>query len=228
MVELVERDAELEGEQALDGGSAALALALDGAKHDPHLRSDIAGFLADQRRLIAAQLEHLHEQFAHLKLKHWGERLKLALQALTILVGVIILGGVLLLAWQAHQARGVVIDTFAVPPDMAARGYSGRALASRIEDRLNELQAQTWDARPAATYSNSWGHEIKVEIPETGVSLSELDRMLRGWLGRETHVGGRNPGAGQGSLRPARDGARGGGKGFGRGLPLGLHGVRWL
>jgi tetratricopeptide (TPR) repeat protein len=190
MAELLEREAELESEQALDGGSAALALALDGAKHDPHLRSDIADFLVDQRRLIAAQLEHLHEQFAHLKLRHWGERLKLALQALTILVGVIILGGVLMLAWQAHQASGVVIEAFTAPPDMAAKGYSGQALASRIEDRLNELQAQTWDVRPAATYTNSWGHEIKVEIPETGVSLSELDRMLRQWLGRETHVDG--------------------------------------
>jgi tetratricopeptide (TPR) repeat protein len=178
------------GEQALDGGSAALALALDGAKHDPHLRSDIAGFLGDQRLLIAAQLEHLHEQFAHLKLKHWGERLRLALQALTVLVGVMVLAGVLMLAWHAHQANGVVIEAFTAPPDMAAKGYSGQALASRIEDRLNELQAQTWDARPAATYSNSWGHEIKVEIPDTGVSLTELDRMLREWLGRETNVGG--------------------------------------
>jgi tetratricopeptide (TPR) repeat protein len=190
MSEALEREFELENEQALDGGSAAIALALDGARHDPSLSGDIRSFLARQQHLIDAQLLHLHEQFTHLKLKHWGERLKLTLQALTILVGVLALGVVAMLAWQAHLANGVVIEAFSAPPDLAARGLTGQVIASEVEDRLNALQAATWSSRPATTYSNNWGHDIKVEIPETGVSVSELERFLRSWLGHETRVSG--------------------------------------
>jgi len=177
---------------ALETDSTALGVALDRVRSRRRKAEPDAAdrLLNDQRGLIADQRRHLREQFRHLGLKTWSERLKLILQALTLLVGLTILGAVGLLAWQAHAADGVVIDAFTVPPDLAARGYTGQALASRIQDRLNRLQTQTQTVRPAASYSNDWGHDIKVEIPETGVSVGELQRVLRGWLGHEIHVGG--------------------------------------
>lgn len=190
MNEVAERESDIESELAVDGGSAALALALGGVRDDPRLAGDIAGFLADQRRLITAQLAHLHVQFTHLKLRHWGERLRLTLQALTVLVGVVLFGAVLALAWQASRANGVVVEAFSTPPDLASRGLNGEVLASQLEDRLNALQAATFSERAGASYSNNWGHDIKVEIPETGVSVDQLQRFLRGWLGHETRVGG--------------------------------------
>jgi tetratricopeptide (TPR) repeat protein len=77
-----------------------------------------------------------------------------------------------------------------VPPDLAQRGLTGQVVASRILDRLSELQEQTVTGRPASTYANDWGDEIKMEIPETGVSIGELNRYLREWLGHETRVTG--------------------------------------
>ncbi len=94
------------------------------------------------------------------------------------------------MAWQAHEDHGLTIAAFSVPPDLAGRGLTGQVMAARVLDRLSELQAETVSARPASTYAENWGDDIKVEIPETGVSLGELNRYLRQWLGHETRITG--------------------------------------
>jgi tetratricopeptide (TPR) repeat protein len=119
-----------------------------------------------------------------------SERAGVALKLLTGLAGLVVAVAIGLMAWRASRADGVVIEPFSTPPDMAARGYTGQALAARIQDRLKAMQADTNNVRAAATYANDWGHEVRVEIAQTGVSLSDVDKVLRGWLGHESHVGG--------------------------------------
>jgi hypothetical protein len=77
-----------------------------------------------------------------------------------------------------------------LPPDLASRGLSGEVVASQLLDKLARMQAETNSIRPAGTYRNNWGDDIKVEIPDTGISIGELNRYLRHWLGRETHITG--------------------------------------
>ena len=43
-------------------------------------------------------------------------------------------------------------------------------------------------SRAVQSYANNWGNNIKVEIPETGVSIGELADFLREWLGHDTHI----------------------------------------
>jgi tetratricopeptide (TPR) repeat protein len=152
------------------------------------------GFLRDQRRLINLQAEHLHEQrelvLSRLRWARFSDRLKALLQTLTILVGVAFAGAVAVMAWQAREDHGVSIAAFSVPPDLAQRGVTGQVVASQLLDGLAALQRKTVTARPASTYANDWGGDIKVEIPETGVSIGELNRYLREWLGSETRVAG--------------------------------------
>ena len=151
-------------------------------------------FLRKQSRLIDIQTEHLHEQrelmLSRLRLGRWKDRVTLGLQAMTALVGLAIAAAVGVMAWQAHDDHGLTIAAFSVPPDLAQRGLTGQVVAARVLDRLAELQAQTLSARPPSTYANDWGDDIKVEIPETGVSFGELNRWLRGWLGHETRISG--------------------------------------
>jgi tetratricopeptide (TPR) repeat protein len=64
--------------------------------------------------------------------------------------------------------------------------------------------------RPASTYANDWGGEIKVEIPETGVSIGELNRYLRQWLGSQTSISGEVVRTAQGLAVTARTGASAG------------------
>jgi len=91
---------------------------------------------------------------------------------------------------RAHEDYGVVIEAFSVPPDMAAKGITGEVLAAQMLDKLSAMQAATYSFRAPSNYVNAWSNDIKVEIPDTGVSVGEFNRYLSGWLGHETHISG--------------------------------------
>jgi tetratricopeptide (TPR) repeat protein len=177
-----------------EGSAAAMAAALrrsrSGGKADP----EFDAFLRKQGRLTDLQTEHLHEQrllvLSRLRWGRFSDRMRAMLQVMTAVVGVAVVMVVAAMAWQAHLDRGVVIEAFSVPPELAQRGLTGQVVASRLLDRLSELQARTVTGRPASTYADDWGEDIKVEIPETGVSIGELNRYLRLWLGSQTRISG--------------------------------------
>src|SRR5581483_6856694 len=100
-------------------------------------------FLAAQEALIADQRHHLREQLRTLGLDRWSKRLRLTLQALTALVGVLVLAIVAGMAWDARNADGIVIKPFSMPPALAQRGLTGEALASRVMDRLSQMARQS-------------------------------------------------------------------------------------
>jgi tetratricopeptide (TPR) repeat protein len=177
-------------ENAADTTPSAMAMALDGARHDPGLRDDIRGFLANQNRLIADQRHHLGEQLRHLKLKYFADRLKAVLQVFGVLLGALILSGVGLIVWQAVNDRSLVMEPFGAPPDFTARGLRGEVLAAELLDRLQALDRQSESIRPLQSYRTSWNEDIKIELPDTKVSLGELRGYLRDWLGHPTHVAG--------------------------------------
>ncbi|HEY5411171.1 MAG TPA: hypothetical protein VIJ94_10640, partial [Caulobacteraceae bacterium] len=183
-------------EQALDQASpAAVALALGKTRAGAKLPPETAAFLLKQTRLIDLQTEHLHEQrelvLSRLRWGRFSDRLKALLQAMTVLVGLAVVVGVGVMAWQAHQDNGLVIDAFSVPPDLARDGLTGDVVAARFLDRLQAIQAATLNSdRPAESFRNNWGSEIKVEIPETGLTFGEFEKLLREWFGHVSHVSG--------------------------------------
>ena len=183
-------------EQGLDQASpAAVAMALGRAsKGGKALDADASAFLRKQTRLIDLQTEHLHEQrelqTSRLRWGRFSDRMKAVLQVMTAVVGLAVAVAVAVMAWQAHEDHGLTIAAFSVPPDLAQRGLTGQVVAARVLDQLSALQSETVSTRPASTYARDWGDDIKVEIPETGVSIGELNRFLRQWLGDETRVGG--------------------------------------
>ena len=185
---------ETAAEQVLSGSdsnSLALDLAVEAARSNPSLHAEVSAFLADQRRMLADQRHHLHEQLKQLHLGIFEKWLGVLLRLATLVVGLAVAGGAGWLVREASHADGLRVEPFSVPPDLAANGLTGQVVASRVIDRLSELQAQTNTGRPARTYSNSWGDKtIKLEIPETGVSLEEVDSWLRAKLGHETSLTG--------------------------------------
>ncbi len=187
--------------------TAALRRRRSSAKADP----EFDAFLRKQSRLIDLQTEHLHEQrqviLLRLRLGSWKDSITLALQGLTVFVGLAVAAAIAVMAWQAHEDHGLTITAFSVPPDLAQRGLTGQVVAARVLDRLSELQAQTVSSRPASSYADNWGDDIKVEIPETGVSVGELNQYLRRWLGSETRITGEVVRASTGLAVTARAGA---------------------
>jgi hypothetical protein len=179
---------------APESSAAAVSVALGRAGKDKVLAARAAEFLEKHSRMLDLQMEHLHEErelhHRHLSLRLFGDRLRVALQILGIVAGLAVVGFLGALAWNAHEDHGVSIEAFSVPPDLTQRGLTGQVVASQLLDKLASLQAKTVTARPASTYANDWGGDIKVEIPETGVSIGELSRYLRQWLGSETRITG--------------------------------------
>jgi len=204
MAEETEQDT---GAEASGGGvdPAAMALALNGAS-----REEADNFLRNQNALIADQRRHLHEQFKQLRLNIWEKRLGVLLRIATGFVGLAVAAGVAFMIWDASQSSGLLIEPFSVPPDLAARGMTGEVVAAKLLDHLSEMQAQTISLRPAKSYINDWGQAgIKLDIPETGVSLTELDDFLREKLGHDTHITGEIVRTASGVSLTARTGGEG-------------------
>ena len=174
--------------------AAALAVGLRKGRGRKPEDPKFDAFLDAQIELIRLQKADQHEQrqliLSRLRLGRWKDRVGLALQTMTAVVAVSAAAAVAAMAWHAHEARGLLIAPFSVPADFAARGLTGQVVAARIEDRLAQFQAETVSTRPGSTYANDWGDDIKVEIPETGVSVGELSRWLRDELGQVTRVSG--------------------------------------
>jgi tetratricopeptide (TPR) repeat protein len=181
-----------------------VALALTGASRE---RAD--AFLKDQQALIGAQLHHLHEQLKQIHLDVWEKRLGVLLRVATAFIGVAIAAAMAWLIWNAANSNDLVIDSFAVPPDLAAQGLSGPVVAAKLSDKIAAMQAETVSARPPKSYANGLPDGLKLEIPETGVSLSELDRFLREKLGHDLHIGGEMVRANTGVALTARVGSDG-------------------
>lgn len=144
-------------------------------------------FLTDQRALIADQRYHMRKQFG---LGLWEKRLGVLLRIATAFIGLAVAAGAAWLIWNAAHSNDLVIDTFQAPPELAARGLSGQVVAAKLSDKIAAMQAQTSSQRAPKSYANGLADGLKLEIPETGVSLSELDRFLREKLGNDLHIGG--------------------------------------
>jgi hypothetical protein len=133
------------GAESVAGGvdPAAVALALGGAS-----RAEADAFLKKQRLLADIQIHHLQEQFKSLRLTIWEKRTGVLLRAATAVVGIVAAGFVGLMLWDAANSNGLIIEPFAVPADMAAKGLTGQVVASQMLDRLAAMQAATDSARP--------------------------------------------------------------------------------
>jgi tetratricopeptide (TPR) repeat protein len=188
----------------------ALALGAQGTLH-PHA----AAYLEEQTRLAKLQSQNLIEQndfeLSHLRWRRFNDQMKGTLQIILVLVSVLVLAGIGFMIWNAYNSGGLVIEAFSVPPDLASRGLTGQVVANKLLDRLAAMQAQTDSQRDPQTFANFWGDDIKVQIPETGISLGELNRYLRETLGHPTLVTGEIVRDAQGISLTARAGTQGNG-----------------
>ncbi len=129
----------------------------------------------------------------HALLLDWqiaSERMGVLLKGLTAVAGVAVAAAAVALIVDASRYQGLVVEAFSVPPDLAARGLTGETVAAELLDDLVDMQSRTSSIRAAGSYAIDWGDKTEVEIPQTGVSIGELQRALRDWLGNETRISG--------------------------------------
>jgi tetratricopeptide (TPR) repeat protein len=168
---------------------AGEALALGGASRD---KAD--AWLEEQTRLARLQADEMERQDKlrdwSLRVRHVSDVMKLGFELAVALIVIAIATFIGAAIWNAAEDNGLIIEVFSVPPDLANRGLTGQVVAAKLLDRLSALQAETKSSRASSSYANNWGDDIKVQIPDTGVSIGELNKYLHAWLGHETLISG--------------------------------------
>lgn len=193
---------ESEAPEALAGAEAfAAAVVAIASRQDPEVARKTAEFLSRHSQLLetqnkhleaehAARLHYLQGQAREVDIRRFGLRLRVGFQMFLVLVATVVGIGALIMIRDAIEDHGLVVEAFSVPPDLERDGLSGEVVATRFLDKLQAMQTATVSERPADSYQYNWGSDIKVDIPETGLSLRELSKLLREKLGHASHITG--------------------------------------
>jgi tetratricopeptide (TPR) repeat protein len=152
-------------------------------------------YLRKQSRIADLTIDTLQKkdefELSHLRFRRFSDFARFALEVAGFLVVLLVVCGLASMVWGASRERGLVVDAFSVPQDLAQTGMTGSVVANRLIDKLGRLQAASFSVvQGGETYRRDGGGGVRVEIPDTGISLDELQRYLRDWLGRETHATG--------------------------------------
>jgi hypothetical protein len=193
---------EIEATETLAGADAfAAAVAARLSASDPQVARDTSAFLKKQTQLLETQNKHLEEEHAarlhylrgqarEVDIRRIALRLRVGFQIFLVLVATIFAIGALIMIRDAIKDHGLVVEAFSVPPDLSKDGLTGEVVATRFLDKLQAMQTATTSERPADSYQYNWGSDIKVEIPETGLSLREFSKLLRDRFGHANHITG--------------------------------------
>ena len=158
------------------------------------MAAETAAFLRKQIELVEAQrksVEAEHEFFeAQRGPRLLGIRLRVGFQIFLVLAATVIGAILFVMPRDAVASRRVVIEPFQAPPDVAARGINGIVIASALLDELSRLQDATRSSAAARGLTGAWTGNIKLDVPETGISLGEISRLLRERFGHDVHIDG--------------------------------------
>jgi tetratricopeptide (TPR) repeat protein len=168
---------------------------------DPALAQEAAGFFRQQGRLAELEFEERREDrrlqkrqlelsVQQLRFARITSVMRLVTLAFIVLAS-LVLGVLLIVSLRAAMtSRSVVVEAFEAPASLAPEGLTGKVVASQLLDQLTRIQASTRVAAVKRSLSSAWTRDITVEVPDTHISLGELNRLLRRWLGNDLHIDG--------------------------------------
>lgn len=197
-----DENSEVERADALSGAEAfAAAVAAKLAGNDPGVARKTEEFLSDQSQLLKVQKRHVEEEHAarlhylrgqarEVDIRRFGLRLRIGFQIFIALIATVIGIGLALLLHDAISSHSVVVESFDAPPALAARGLSGKVVASGVLDELNRLQNATRTTAVKRDLATAWSSEVKLSVPETGISIGEISRLLKARFGHDLHIDG--------------------------------------
>jgi tetratricopeptide (TPR) repeat protein len=172
----------------------AAAVAANIANLSPEVAAKTAAFFDKQIEVLEVQRKTLEAEHEFFEVE-WGPRLlgirlKVGFQIFVVVVATAIGVGATITIRDAVTSRRVVIEPFDAPPALAVRGLSGKVIAGGLLDELSRLQDATRSSSAARDLSGAWTSNIKLDVPETGVSISEISRLLRERFGHDVHIDG--------------------------------------
>lgn len=180
----------------------AAAIASRLAASDPELARDTSAFLKEQAHLLklqsrqlhedhAPRLRHLHGQAEEIALRKFGMRMRVAFQVFVALAATVLGVGAAIMIRDAMTSHSVIVEAFDAPESFSHRGVTGIAIAASILDELKRVQSATRSSVAAkANLSSAWSSEVKVSVPETGISLTEISSLLKARFGHDVRISG--------------------------------------
>jgi tetratricopeptide (TPR) repeat protein len=193
---------DVEATETLAGAEAfAAAVAARLAGNDPGVARKTEAFLSEQTALLKVQKEHLKDEHAarlhylqgrasEVNLRRLGLRLRVGFQIFIALLATGIGIGLLVMVRDAVTSRSVVVDSFSVPPSLGADGLTGQVLAAGLLDVLTRIQTANRSSVEHRNLSNAWTNEISIDVPEAGISIAQLERMIKTRFGHDQHIEG--------------------------------------
>jgi tetratricopeptide (TPR) repeat protein len=203
---------DVEASDALAGAEAfASAVAAKLAGNDPEVARKTVEFLSKQSQLLDTQNEHLKDEHAarlhflqgqarEVDIRRFGLRLRVGFQLFLVLVATGIGAGAILMVRDAVTSRQVVVEPVRIPSTLAAHGIDGAIVGSDLLDELGRLQDATRSTSAARGLTGAWSGNIKLDVPETGISLGEISRLLRERFGHDVRIDGDLVGTSAGGL----------------------------
>jgi tetratricopeptide (TPR) repeat protein len=172
----------------------AAAIAANLANQSPEVAIEAAAFLRKQTEVLEVQRKNLEVEYEFFEAE-WGPRLlalrlRTGFQIFIALFATVIGIGVAVMLHDAITSRSVVVQSFRAPPGLAARGIDGAVVASGLLDELNRLQTATRTAAAKRELANAWASDVKLAVPEAGISIGEISRLLRARFGHDIHIDG--------------------------------------
>jgi hypothetical protein len=182
-----------------DAFASAVAARL--SANDPEVARETSAFLREQTNLMKVQKRHIEaEQLLRLaNLRHQshllrgqrlGQTLRLTFQVLVVVVAVGVGTGLIVMLYDAFTSRSAVIEPFDAPASLVARGLTGKVTAAALLGELNRLQSVTRSSAAKRDLKNAWSNEIRLALPEAGISIGELSRLLKARFGHDLHIKG--------------------------------------
>lgn len=182
-----------------DGIALGLAMKQHGHNDQSAARCDM--LIAEQANLLQLQavallqeqplrVAHLRSLLQESKSRRTAQRLRTGVIALAALVSVMIGVAIIAVLYGALTSNSVVVEAFDTPDVLSEKGLSSKVLANALLDNLTRLQAATRTKENSRNVTWAWANDIKIELPRTGVSLGDLERILRAHLGRDIHIQG--------------------------------------
>jgi hypothetical protein len=187
-----DRNREASTEVRPEAFAAAIAASL--SQQHPQVAAETVVFLRKQTELLEAQRKTVEAEREFFEVE-WrprllGIRLRSGFQILVALFATLIGIGIAFVIHDAVKSRVVVIDPFDSPPSLVARGVTGKIVASGLLDELSRLQDATRSSAAARGLTGAWTNNIKLDVPETGLSISDISRLLRDRFGHDVHIDG--------------------------------------
>ena len=175
------------------------------------LASQSSEVAADTSAMFRKQTEVLEVQKRNLEAEHeffeaeWGPRLlalrlRTGFQLFFALFATLIGLALSIVIYSGTQSRSVVIDPFDIAPNIDADVPSGKIVAAGLLDVLTKIQAASRSNIEHRNLSNAWTSEISIDVPETGISLGQLERMVKTRFGHDKHIEGDLVRTGSGGL----------------------------